>query len=247
VIILGDVLDLGTPSDNSISTAKLVANSVTAAKLNTDIISGQTALAETPADTDELLLSDGGTIKRIDFSHIKGGGGLVPISTVNITSSTASAEFTSGIDSTYDSYVIKMQDLHPVSDNVSLSMTISTNGGSSYVTSSYVYAHRGALKNGNELTAYDESASDIRPFNNSFGNANAENGIGEVVINKPSSSAAYTTFYGQSVNVNASGDVGQSVFGALYPATTAVDAVKFAFTSGNIERGRFTLYGVANS
>ena len=34
-------------------------------------ITGETALAETPADTDELLLSDGGTIKRIDFSHIK--------------------------------------------------------------------------------------------------------------------------------------------------------------------------------
>ena len=34
-------------------------------------ITGETALAETPADTDELLLNDGGTIKRIDYSHIK--------------------------------------------------------------------------------------------------------------------------------------------------------------------------------
>ena len=246
-VFLGRALQTVNPADASVGTSQLAATSVTAAKLNTDIISGLTALAEEPASTDEFLVSDGGTIKRIDFSHIKGGGGLVPISTVNITSNTASAEFTSGIDSTYDSYVIKMQDLHPEADNVSLSMTISTNGGSSYVTSSYVYAHRGSLKNSNLLNAYDESASDIRPFNNSFGNANAENGIGEVVINKPSSSVAYTTFYGQSVNVNASGDVGQTVFGALYPATTAVDAVKFAFTSGNIERGRFTLYGVANS
>ena len=64
VIILGDVLDLGTPSDNSISTAKLVANAVTAAKFNADVISGQTALAEAPADTDELLLSDAGVIKK---------------------------------------------------------------------------------------------------------------------------------------------------------------------------------------
>ena len=36
-------------------------------------ITGETALAATPADTDELLINDGGTIKRIDFSHIKGG------------------------------------------------------------------------------------------------------------------------------------------------------------------------------
>ena len=34
-------------------------------------ITGETALAATPADTDELLINDGGTIKRLDFSHIK--------------------------------------------------------------------------------------------------------------------------------------------------------------------------------
>ena len=36
-------------------------------------ITGETALAATPADTDELLINDNGTMKRIDFSHIKGG------------------------------------------------------------------------------------------------------------------------------------------------------------------------------
>jgi hypothetical protein len=46
---------------------------VTAAKINNDVISGQTELAATPADTDELLISDAGTIKRIDFSHLKTG------------------------------------------------------------------------------------------------------------------------------------------------------------------------------
>ena len=61
--ILGDVLDLGVPSDAT----------VTAAKLNNDIISGSTELASEPADTDEFLVSDAGTIKRIDYSLIKGG------------------------------------------------------------------------------------------------------------------------------------------------------------------------------
>ena len=63
VQILGNVLDIGQPSDDT----------VTAAKLNDNVISGQTALAATPADTDELLISDAGTIKRIDFSHLKTG------------------------------------------------------------------------------------------------------------------------------------------------------------------------------
>jgi len=47
---------------------------VTAAKLNNDIISGSTELASEPADTDEFLVSDAGTLKRIDYSLIKGGG-----------------------------------------------------------------------------------------------------------------------------------------------------------------------------
>ena len=62
VQILGNVLDIGQPSDDT----------VTAAKLNNNIISGQTELASEPADTDEFLVSDAGTLKRIDYSHIKG-------------------------------------------------------------------------------------------------------------------------------------------------------------------------------
>ena len=69
VMILGSVLDLGVPSDNTVS----------ASKLTNDIISGQTALTSEPADTDEFLVSDAGTIKRIDYSLIKGGGKLLQV------------------------------------------------------------------------------------------------------------------------------------------------------------------------
>jgi len=69
VQILGNVLDLGTPSDDT----------VTAAKLNNNIISGQTALAAEPADTDEFLISDAGTLKRLDYSYIKGGGKILQV------------------------------------------------------------------------------------------------------------------------------------------------------------------------
>ena len=62
VQILGNVLDLGSPSDDT----------VTAAKLNDNIISGQTALTSAPDSTDELLISDGGTLKRIDVSLVGG-------------------------------------------------------------------------------------------------------------------------------------------------------------------------------
>jgi hypothetical protein len=61
-------------ADLNVTTAKIGANAVTAAKLNNDIISGSTELASEPADTDEFLVSDAGTLKRIDYSLIKGGG-----------------------------------------------------------------------------------------------------------------------------------------------------------------------------
>ena len=71
IILLGDALNLGTPSDGTVATAKIAANAVTAAKFNADVISGQTALAAEPADTDEFLVSDAGVLKRIDYSLIK--------------------------------------------------------------------------------------------------------------------------------------------------------------------------------
>jgi hypothetical protein len=46
---------------------------ITNAKLAQDIISAETALGATPADTDEFLVSDAGTLKRMDYSYIKGG------------------------------------------------------------------------------------------------------------------------------------------------------------------------------
>jgi len=45
--------------------------SVGSAQIADDLISGKTALGATPADTDELLISDAGTLKRVDYSHLK--------------------------------------------------------------------------------------------------------------------------------------------------------------------------------
>ena len=47
---------------------------VVASDLDPTVITGQTALAVAPADTDEFLISDAGTLKRIDASLIGGGG-----------------------------------------------------------------------------------------------------------------------------------------------------------------------------
>jgi len=107
ILILGDTLDVGVPSDDTISTAKIQANAVTAAKFNADVISGQTELATTPADTDELLLSDAGVLKRIDYSHIKSTAGLTKLADVTITDGDASEQINGCFSDTYESYLIQ--------------------------------------------------------------------------------------------------------------------------------------------
>ena len=58
---------------DAITEAKIADDAVESEHLNNNIISGQTALGATPADTDEFLGSDAGTIKRVDYSYIKAG------------------------------------------------------------------------------------------------------------------------------------------------------------------------------
>jgi hypothetical protein len=83
-VYLGKAVQTVNPPSGSVGSSQLASDAVTEAKiadgavesehLNNNIISGQTALASEPADTDEFLISDAGTLKRIDYSLIKGGG-----------------------------------------------------------------------------------------------------------------------------------------------------------------------------
>jgi len=50
----------------ALQTVVPATNSITAAMVGNDLISGKDALTSAPASTDELLISDAGTIKRID-------------------------------------------------------------------------------------------------------------------------------------------------------------------------------------
>jgi hypothetical protein len=63
-VFLGRALQTINPPNASVGSAQVADT----------LISGQTALASEPADTDEFLVSDAGTLKRIDYSLIKGGG-----------------------------------------------------------------------------------------------------------------------------------------------------------------------------
>ena len=55
----------------ALQTVNPATNSITAAMVGNDLISGKDALTSAPADTDEFLISDAGVLKRIDYSLIK--------------------------------------------------------------------------------------------------------------------------------------------------------------------------------
>ena len=70
------------------------------AKLAQDIISADTALGAEPADTDEFLVSDAGTLKRMDYSYIKsGGGGITQASQWRMTADRTNSGTDDDIDS----------------------------------------------------------------------------------------------------------------------------------------------------
>ena len=111
--------------DLSIDTAHIGATQVTGAKLNNDVISAQTALAVEPADTDEFLVSDAGTLKRIDYSLIK------PIWKL-LETQTASTDSTITFSSTYittahDVYKIFIHSLLSSSDADAIRISASLN------------------------------------------------------------------------------------------------------------------------
>jgi hypothetical protein len=120
VQILGNVLDIGQPSDDT----------VTAAKLNNDIISGQTALTSSPDDTDELLISDAGTLKRIDVSLV--GGKNTPAFHVYL-SSNQSISSSTAVKVTFDSETFD-------TDNAFASnkFTVPTGEGGKYVFHAHI-------------------------------------------------------------------------------------------------------------
>ena len=67
------------PAAVALASSDITDGIISNAKLAQDIISADTALGAEPADTDEFLVSDAGTLKRMDYSYIKGGANTQPI------------------------------------------------------------------------------------------------------------------------------------------------------------------------
>ena len=184
-------------------------------------------------------------------------GGLNLITTNTISSGVSSSSFTSNINSTYDTYMFKFINIHPASNNVHFQFNLSIDGGSNYnvtkTTTSAGASHReddayafigyGA---GSDL-AQSTSDQTFTWGGTTIGNENDENISGELFLFNPSS----TTFVKHFISVsqtNSQDDYSHQTFTAGYGNTTsAVDAIVFRMSSGNIDSGVIKMYGLSKS
>ena len=177
-------------------------------------------------------------------------GALTLLST-QTASASASISFTSGIDSTYDSYVFKLINIHAGTDNVNFTFQGSTNGGSSYgvtITSTYFNAYHNESDSQTSLN-YDGTndlaqSTSFQMFTNSFGADNDQQGSGTLQIFNPSSTTFVKHFIARLNNYHASDYSVDAYVAGYFNTTSAIDAVQFKMSSGNFD-GIIKMYGVS--
>jgi hypothetical protein len=180
---------------------------------------------------------------------------LVLLST-QTASASANISFTTGLDSTYDEYIFKFIDIHPATDDVNFQFNFSTDGGSNYnvtKTTTAFRAYHGEITDytGLEYDTSDDlaqSTSDsILTVGGNLGNDADQNVSGSLTIYNPSSTVFVKHFIARVSNYNYD-NYQLDGFSAGYGNTTsAVNAIRFQMSSGNIDDGIIKMYGVKKS
>jgi len=198
-----------------------------------------------------MAIVSGGTT-LIDNGALDAGvptGSLILLET-QTASASASIEFTSGIDSTYDSYVFKFYNIHPATDAQFFQVNF-RDGSTAYdatKTSTYFEAvHDEADSEAaiNYKTAYDLAQSTSAQYiTRQIGNGNDECASGTLTLYNPSSTTFVKHFIGTS-NTYQNDNKSYEIFTAGYcNVTAAIDGVQFSISSGNIDDGIIKMYGV---
>jgi hypothetical protein len=181
------------------------------------------------------------------------GGTLILLST-QTASSSATISFTTGLDSTYDEYIFKFINIHPATDNVKIQFNMSTDSGSNYnvtkTTTSFSAQHDEAdtttslsYQTGMDLA----QSTSFQNLTDDIGNGADESCAGTLILFNPSSTT-YVKHFISNFNLYNQADYSINQFTAGYGNTTsAVNAIQFKMSSGNIDDGIIKLYGVKKS
>jgi len=183
------------------------------------------------------------------------GGGLNLIST-QTASSSSSLSFTSGIDSTYKEYIFKCINIHPGTDQSQLRINFSTDGGSNYNVTKTT-THLMAYNNEAGTSDYDlensvamDSAQSTNPQLLSefgMGGDDDECGVALIHLYDPSNTTFVKHFITTTRGMGYASDryTTTNYISGYCNTTSAVNAVQFTMSSGNIDSGVIKLYGVS--
>jgi hypothetical protein len=258
-VFLGRAVATNSPGAGSVGTSQLASDAVTEAKiaddavesehLNDNVISGQTELAAEPADTDEFLVSDAGTLKRIDYSHIKASPGLIKISRTDISGSPSTVAFNGVFSSTYRNYFIIGSGINFASNSVQLRSRLGV--GTAYETGGYLsttvndkYAYNGSTAGG---TNNQSTGNFILNEGTVTANQNDLSFFAYVFI--PNIADMNTSFSGRSVAMQQdSGYMIACSFQGQLVNNAQITDINFFPSSGNFgNTGEITVFGIKES
>jgi hypothetical protein len=180
-------------------------------------------------------------------------GTLILLST-QTASASATISFTTGLDSTYDEYIFKFIDIHPATDDVDFTFNMSSDAGSNYnvtkTTTAFDAYHNESDTNaglGYDTNADLAQSTAFQPLVKGTGNGADENTVGSLQIFNPSSTT-YVKHFIANMQYYQNADYSINYYIAGYGNTTsAINAIQFKMSSGNIDDGVIKLYGVKKS
>ena len=172
-------------------------------------------------------------------------------------SSSSTLSFVNGssdvvLDSTYKEYLFTFKDIHPATDSVSFQFNLSIDGGSNYnvtktTTEFSAYHNEGDSATAlgyNDVNDLAQSTNDQKLSSSNLGNGNDEAFVGTLHLFNPSSTTFVKHFISR-VGFYHDSDYAIDGFISGYGNTTsAVNAVIFKMSSGNIDAGDICLYGI---
>ena len=197
------------------------------------------------------LISNGTTL--LDAGALDSGvpTGVMTLLATATASSSATIDFTSGINSTYKEYIFKYTDIHPQTDtaNFSFQTDIGTDTNYNVTCTSTFFQAIHAEGDGSEEVSYNSGnelgqADDFQIIAENA-NADADGCIaGFLHLYEPSNTSKVKHFNTNS-EYNQAGNLCMNVRAAGYfNTTTALTRVRFKMSSGNIDAGTIKMYGI---
>tara|TARA_A100001391_G_scaffold96248_1_gene63841 strand:+ start:1053 stop:1697 length:645 start_codon:yes stop_codon:yes gene_type:complete len=178
------------------------------------------------------------------------GGSLVLISTVTASSS-STIDFTSGIDSTYKEYQVHFINCHPATDGANFTFNASTDSGSNYNVTATTTLFQSYHDEADSTAAVSYSSTHdhaqdtgYKKLGIAFDNDNDSCGSGYLHLFNPSSTTFVKHYLGIMQVAQNSAFSQAEHYAGYFNTTSAIDAIQFKFSSGNIDAGTFKLYGV---